>query len=81
MTSFREDIFFETLLCTKYGCKQYPNYNDNGKCTICMDRLNDTYVIKTACNHLFHVECLLFSFKYHHFKCIECDKSFEKIEK
>ena len=81
MSTLQQDILYEMLLCTKYGCKQYPQCDEPGQCAICMDNLKNKYVIKTHCNHFFHIDCFMFSMRYKHFACIECEEPFEKIEK
>jgi len=80
MQNLEKDIFYEMVLCAKYGCHQHPEYDEEGICNICMDILKDTYVIETNCGHFYHIDCLLYSFRHEHFKCIECDVPFKKIE-
>ena len=49
-------------------CKKYPSHNIFGnlycckhvfhECPICLENCNHTNITKTACNHVFHKDCL-----------------------
>lgn len=78
MSDLQKEIAYEMLLCSEYGCEQIEQYEDDDVCNICMDTMKDGYVLKTPCNHFFHWDCIYFSLKYGHFKCIDCNEPFKK---
>lgn len=73
-----KQISYEMLLCLKYGWKQHPTYKGSEQCSICLDDLQGKYVLETACNHCYDLECIMttltdFSF----YKCPSCAKEYK----
>lgn len=72
-------ILIEATLVRNYGWKSYL-YKKDCNCAICLESMNNQYVLETKCGHIFCKGCILIAIKdYGINKCVEtnCGKPFK----
>ncbi len=68
----------EAVLCKHYGFTINTNYPLDSNCTICMETLQNGYVLQTPCGHDYHYKCLLETIMDHSYrKCPDCQKWYD----
>ena len=73
----KDDIVAEILLITRYGLNAYSKYDKDESCQICLDSLQNQYVLQYPCDpkHTFHRNCLLTNvLNYYQISCPTCKK-------
>jgi len=80
---FEDDILLEVILTWKYGWSNIRKYCYDKECKICLESMEDKYILKLPCDHLFHRNCILKNISYKRYTCPECDnkKEFKMLTK
>lgn len=75
--SFKNDVLLEIVLSVKHGWKNITNFKpdiDCNDCEICSEDLEDAYILKLPCGHIYHRNCILTNIgEYKRLKCPSCD--------
>jgi len=83
-TDIEKEVYAELFLLMYYGWKQHPVYcgTSAGDCSICMDGLEETYVLESQCGHKFHHACIMLAtITYDMDKCPQCSLNYKKTNK
>jgi len=70
-------VALELFLKIRCGWTENENWtSETGEndCTICMDSMENCYVIIPPCHHVFHYECILEALKYDQRRCPDCKR-------
>lgn len=65
-------ILLSMLLCTKYGFTQHTTFDWTEDCAICLEPMQNKFVMQTPCEHYFDINCLHSTIQNKFFKCPEC---------
>lgn len=70
-------ILTETILKLNHGWKDYPSYEFDEICAICLGSMKENYILELECNHKYHYDCILMSvIGYYKYNCPDCNKQF-----
>jgi len=76
-----KEILLELLLCYNYGWIQHPFYKKDKICSICLDNMNNKYVLETHCGHIFDLKCIIGTINHSILKCPDCGSNYIPIIK
>jgi hypothetical protein len=70
------DILCEFILVLNYKWKQVPNYDFQEDCKICLNTLENGYILEPPCGHPIHRECAFQLVKCGYSNCPHCKTPF-----
>lgn len=77
----KKKIEVEYVLKKHYGWKAIEEYNCDESCSLCLQNMKDSYVLKLPCSHVYDVDCILEAIiEYYYLKCPDCSETFKRKE-
>lgn len=80
LLKIKKHVALELLFKIHYGWEEYSEWYTDQECTICMESMQDKYVLMLPCHDLYHHDCILEAVEHGMRTCPDCQQFFKKTD-